>query len=332
MQRIARKAFPTHIFVFLLPAIIIYTLFMIYPLFDSLRLSFYDQSVINQPATGNLLNIQAPNFLALVATRTSQPIFVGLDNFHTLLGDPNWAGQFKNALGNNFVFFSIHMLVQNPLALFLATLLTAKFLRGRAIYRTLIFAPTTLSVVIIGFIWKLLLNQNWGIVDGFLKGIGLGALIQPWLGSDITALPVVSLISVWQWVALPMVLFMAALVSIPEELLEAARVDGASAWRIFTEIKFPLVLPTVGIVGVLTFVGNFNAFDLIYTMQGLLATPNYHTDILGTFFFRTFYGFQLKSGNPTMGTTIAAMMFLIILTGVLIYMFGWQRRIARIQG
>ena len=308
MQRIARKPFPTHIFVFLLPAVIIYTLFMVYPLFDSLRLSFFDQSV------------QGP------------PIFVGLQNFQTLLGDPQWSQHFWNALGNNFVFFSIHMFVQNPLALLLATLLTVKQLRGRAIYRTLIFAPTTLSVVIIGFIWSLILSPIWGIFDGILKSIGLGGIIQPWLGSDQTALITVSLMSVWQWVGLPMVLFMAALLGIPEELIEAARVDGASPWKVFTEIKIPLLLPTIGIVGVLTFVGNFNAFDLVYATQGLLATPNYHTDLLGTFFYRTFYGFQLQPGNPTMGTTVAAMMFLIILVGVLIYMFGWQRRIARIQG
>src|ERR1051325_8775145 len=187
MQRTARKPFPTHIFVFLLPAFIIYTLFMIYPLFDSQRLSFFDQSV------------------------PGQTVFVGLGNFQTLFGDPQWAERFWNALGNNFVFFSIHMLVQNPLALLLATLLTVKQLRGRAIYRTLIFAPTTLSVVIIGFIWSLILSPIWGIFDGFLKVLGLGSIIQPWLGSDQTALVTVSLMSVWQWVGLPMVLFMAAL-------------------------------------------------------------------------------------------------------------------------
>ena len=308
MQRTARKPFPTHILVFLLPALFIYTLFMVYPLFDSLRMSFFDQSV------------------------QGQPVFVGLQNFQTLLGDPQWAGHFWNAVDNNFVFFSVHMLVQNPLALLLATLLTVKQLRGRAIYRTLIFAPTTLSVVIIGFIWSLILSPIWGIFDGFLKGIGLGGLIQPWLGSDQTALVTVSLMSVWQWVGLPMVLFMAALLGIPEELIEAARVDGASPWDVFLQIKIPLLLPTIGIVGILTFVGNFNAFDLIYATQGLLATPNYHTDLLGTFFYRTFYGFQLQPGNPTMGTTIAAMMFLIILAGVLLYMFGWQRQIANIEG
>ncbi len=308
MRRTGQRPFPTHIIVFLLPAVIVYTLFMVYPLFDSLRLSFFDQSV------------QGP------------PVFVGFQNFQTLLGDPQWSDHFWNALGNNVVFFAVHMLVQNPLALFLATLLTVKHLRGRIIYRTLIFAPTTLSVVIIGFIWSLILSPIWGIFDGFLKALGLGSLIQPWLGSDQTALVTVSLMSVWQWVGLPMVLFMAALLGIPEELIEAARVDGASPWSVFTRIKLPLLLPTIGIVGVLTFVGNFNAFDLIYATQGLLATPNYHTDILGTFFYRTFYGFQLQPGNPTMGTTIAAMMFVIILLGVLVYLFGWQRRVAKIQG
>ena len=124
-----------------------------------------------------------------------------------------------------------------------------------------------------------------------------------------------------------MMLFYAVLISIPEELVEAATVDGASGWSIFWRIKFPLILPTVGIVAILTFVGNFNAFDLIYTTQGGLAGPNFSTDIMGTLFYRTFFGHQLQLGNPTMGATVATMMFLIILTGVLVYLFLWQRRI-----
>jgi raffinose/stachyose/melibiose transport system permease protein len=128
-----------------------------------------------------------------------------------------------------------------------------------------------------------------------------------------------------------MLLFLAALVAIPEELMEAARVDGATPWNVFWRIKFPLILPTVGIVAVLTFVGNFNAFDLIYTTQKALAGPNFATDILGTFFYRTFFGVQLQPGNPTMGATIAGVMFLIILLGVLLYLFGYQRRLQRIE-
>jgi raffinose/stachyose/melibiose transport system permease protein len=138
---------------------------------------------------------------------------------------------------------------------------------------------------------------------------------------------VLSLISVWQFIGIPMMLFYAALIAIPDELIEAARVDGASYWTIFWRIKFPLILPTVGIVTILTFVGNFNAFDLIYTTQGALAGPDFSTDILGTFFYRTFFGFQLQLGNPNMGATVATMMFLIILTGVLLYMTLWQRRV-----
>jgi raffinose/stachyose/melibiose transport system permease protein len=224
------------------------------------------------------------------------------------------------------------MLVQNPVGLLLATLLTSQLTRFRAFFRTAIFMPTMLSFVLVGFIWgNIILSPLWGIADDFFRLIGLEALIQPWLGQPQTALVTLSLVSVWQFVGIPMMLFSAALIGIPDELIEAARVDGATGWGVFWRIKFPLILPTVGIVAILTFVGNFNAFDLIYTVQGGLAGPNFSTDILGTFFYRTFFGFQLQPGNPTMGATIAGVMFLIILTGVLLYLFGFQRRIVRVE-
>jgi raffinose/stachyose/melibiose transport system permease protein len=209
----------------------------------------------------------------------------------------------------------------------LAALLSTRGLRGASTYRTLLFLPTMLSVVIIGFIWQLILSPLWGIAEGLMKLVGLGEFFKPWLGLEGPALITLALISVWQFIGIPMMLFYAAMLSIPDELIEAAYVDGATGWTVFWRIKFPLILPTVGIVTILTYVGNFNAFDLIYTTQGALAGPNFSTDILGTFFYRTFFGFQLQLGNPTMGATVAAMMFLIILTGVLIYLFLWQRRI-----
>ena len=91
------------------------------------------------------------------------------------------------------------------------------------------------------------------------------------------------------------------------------------------------MLPSIGIISVLTFVGNFNAFDLIYVSQGALAGPDYSTDILGTFLYRTFFGFQLQLGDPHLGATIASMMFLVILIGVCIYLFGIQRRLRRYE-
>src|SRR5258708_35582290 len=119
-----------------------------------------------------------------------------------------------------------------------------------------------------------------------------------------------------------MMLFLAALIRIPDDLLEAARVDGASGWKIFWRIQFPLILPTVGIVAVLTFVGNFNAFELIYATQGALAGPNFASDILGTFFFRTFFGYQLQPADPFMLSPVPGAMLLTILTAALIYLYG----------
>jgi raffinose/stachyose/melibiose transport system permease protein len=299
------RRLPIHILVFLAPAVIIYTAFMILPLCDSLWLSLN-----NKAASGQ--------------------VFVGIENYVALFRLDKWANPFWNALRNNSIFFVIHMLAQNPIGLLLAALL-ARRVRGNSIYRTIVFTPTILSVVIVGFIWKLILNPAWGVSRSLLATVGLAGLDNPWLGLESTALITLSLISVWQNIGIPMMLFLAALVRIPEDLMEAARVDGASPWTIFWRIQFPLILPTVGVVAILTFVGNFNAFDLIYATQGALAGPNFASDILGTFFFRTFFGYQLQPADPYMGATVAGVMLVIILIGVLIYLFGWQRRLQQIQ-
>ena len=290
-----------HIAVFLAPAVLVYTAVMIFPLFNTLRLSFFSE--IDQ-----------------------ERVWVGLQNFRTLFGDAIWSEQFWNALANNTWFFVIHMLVQNPMGIALAALLSHPRLRFAALYRSAIFIPTILSFVIVGFAWKLILSPIWGIAPSMLDAVGLKFLFAPWLGKEEYALTTLALVSVWQFVGIPMMLIYAALLTIPEEILEAGEVDGITSMAAFWKIKLPLILPSIGIISILTFVGNFNAFDLIYTTQGGLAGPNFSTDILGTFFYRTFFGFQLQLGNPTMGATIAAMMFLVILVGVLAYLYGWQRR------
>jgi raffinose/stachyose/melibiose transport system permease protein len=305
IARPERRAFPLHVVVFLAPAVIVYTLFSIYPLIDTIGLSLYTAD-----AAGKLH-------------------FAGFRNFVTLFTDPAWAGQFWNALKNNLIFFAIHMVVQNSIGLALAMLLSLPKLAGRNLYRTLIFLPTMLSVVIIGFIWQLILSPLWGVASGFLSAVGLGSWFAPWLGEEHTALVTVSLISVWQFVGIPMMLIYAALLNVPDDLIDAATVDGAGPFHIFWSVKLPLILPTVGIVSILTFVANFNAFDLIYAVKGALAGPNFSTDILGTFFYRTFFGFQLQTGSPTMGAAVATVMLAIILAGVLVYLFGVQRRLQR---
>ena len=106
---------------------------------------------------------------------------------------------------------------------------------------------------------------------------------------------------------------------------------GWDAWRIFWQIKLPLILPTLGLVTILTFVANFNAFDLIYSVKGALAGPNYSADLLGTFFYRTFFGYQAQIGSPTMGAAVATLMFLVILLGVAVYFYLVQRRLTRYE-
>ena len=301
-----RSAIRWHIAVFLAPAVLVYTAIMILPLFGTLQLSLF--TLVDNVRT-----------------------FVGFDNFRTLFGDPRWSQSFWNALGNNTWFFVIHMLVQNPIGILLAALLSNPRLRLRSFYRTAIFVPTILSFVIVGFAWKLILSPLWGIAPGMLDAVGLKSLFAPWLGKEEYALTALSLISVWQFVGIPMMLIYAAMLSIPDEILEAAECDGITGMAQFWKIKLPLILPSIGIISILTFVGNFNAFDLIYAAQGALAGPNYATDILGTFLYRTFFGFQLQIGDPHMGATIASVMFLIILAGVTFYLFVVQTRLRRYQ-
>ena len=295
-----------HIAVFLAPALLVYTALMIVPLGQTL-------------------------FTSLEAAGPEGTRFVGLANFAVLFGDPRWADGFWNAFRNNIVFFVIHMLVQNPVGIAIAALLSIPKLGGVAIYRTVIFLPTILSFVIVGFIWKLILSPIWGVAPSLLDAIGLRSLFGPYLGQAESALITVSLVSVWQFVGIPMMLVYAALLTIPDEVIEAAECDGITGFKQFFVIKLPLILPTIGLVGILTFVANFNAFDLVYSMQGALAGPNGSTDILGTFLYRTFFGFQLQQGDRHMGAAIATAMFLIILTGVAIYLFVIQRRIRRYQ-
>lgn len=299
--------FPTHLVFFLAPAVLIYTFFMILPLLDSIRMSFY--------------HIDEHGFAS----------YVGLDNYVLLLTDPSWAQPFFNALWNNLKFFILHMLIQNPIGILLAALLSLPKLKLRSSYRTMIFMPTMLSVVIIGFSWQLILSPLWGVSESMLAAIGLDDFFAPWLGQQESVLITLSLISVWQWVGIPMMLIYAALLSIPEDILDAAVVDGANNWRIFWSIKLPLIMPTIALVSVLTFVANFNAFDIVYAIKGALAGPNFSADLLGTFFYRTFFGFQLQLGSASMGATVATMIFLLILIGVCFYLYIVQRRLQRYQ-
>ncbi|NOR60870.1 MAG: ABC transporter permease subunit, partial [Rhodobacteraceae bacterium] len=186
--------------------------------------------------------------------------FIGLDNFADILFNPNKNAVLFNAFGNNVKVFVSLMIVQNGIALVLALLL-ARNPRGYRFYQVVFFVPVILSTVIIGFQWKMFLNPVFGLVNKALQYVGLSDWALPWLGLPETALPAMLLVNSWHWFGFPTLVFLAAIHRIPKDFIEAARLDGASEWRIAREIIWPLMAPAVTIIVVLTFIGSFNWFE-----------------------------------------------------------------------
>jgi len=212
------------------------------------------------------------------------------------------------------------MVVQNSLGLLFALLLSSRNLKGVAVYRTIIFVPATLAIVVTGFLWKLLLNPQWGAINIVLSKIGLESWVQPWLGLEGVSLVVIALVSSWQWVGIPTMIFLSALQNIPDELFEAADIDGAGRWSVFSKVKLPLIWPIMGVVMILTFTNNFNAFDAVFSMAGANGPPNYSADILGTYFYRIGIAGEHPVGIPDMGlgAAVASIIFVVLFLGVLV--------------
>ncbi|MBZ9799408.1 carbohydrate ABC transporter permease [Mesorhizobium sp. ES1-4] len=281
-----------NLLLFVLPALAVYLVFAVLPLATSIVMSFFQTS----GASG----------------RT----FVGLANYERLFTHPTISARFWNALLNNIQYFAIHLIVEVPVGLLLAALLTSgKLARSEGIYRTLLFIPATLSVVIVGFVWRLIINPLWGLV-GF-----------PLLGTESTALTTISLMSVWQYFGIPMVFLYSALLAVPNELVEAAKIDGASGWTTFWKIKFPLIAPQFGLIAILTYIWTFNGFDLVFALNGSAPGPNYSTDILGTYFYRTFFGSSGQLADLDLGAAVATVIFLTVLLVTAAYFWLIQRRL-----
>ncbi|WP_095080821.1 carbohydrate ABC transporter permease [Mesorhizobium sophorae] len=281
-----------NLLLFVLPALAVYLVFAVLPLATSIVMSFFQTS----GASGDT--------------------FVGLANYERLFTHPTISARFWNALLNNMQYFAIHLIVEVPMGLLLAALLTSgKLARSEGIYRTLLFIPATLSVVIVGFVWRLIINPLWGLV-GF-----------PLLGTESTALTTISLMSVWQYFGIPMVFLYSALLAVPNELVEAANIDGAGGWTTFWKIKFPLIAPQFGLIAILTYIWTFNGFDLVFALNGSAPGPNYSTDILGTYFYRTFFGSSGQLADLDLGAAVATIIFLTVLLVTSVYFWLIQRRL-----
>lgn len=281
-----------NLLLFVLPALAVYLVFAVLPLATSIVMSFFQTN----GASGD--------------------IFVGLANYERLFTHPTISARFWNALLNNMQYFAIHLIVEVPMGLLLAGLLTSgRLARSEGIYRTLLFIPATLSVVIVGFVWRLIINPLWGLV-GF-----------PLLGTESTALTTISLMSVWQYFGIPMVFLYSALLAVPNELVEAANIDGAGGWTTFWKIKFPLIAPQFGLIAILTYIWTFNGFDLVFALNGSAPGPNYSTDILGTYFYRTFFGSSGQLADLDLGSAVATVIFLTVLLVTAAYFWLIQRRL-----
>lgn len=152
-----------------------------------------------------------------------------------------------------------------------------------------------------------------GIVNKLLTDVGLNDLTRAWLGDEKLATPSIIMVNMWRWVGFPTLVFYAGFNAVPEKVIEAAYMEGVGEWRLFRSFLFPLIIPSITIITVLTLIGSLNVFEQIYTMTGLEGGPYFSTDTLGTLFYRTAFG-SVDSGQPEIGIGSAIAVVIYVLT------------------
>jgi raffinose/stachyose/melibiose transport system permease protein len=276
--------------IFLAPALILFAIFITYPIFSALAYSLFAWEGIGRRG------------------------FIGLGNFARLLSTFPYPRLLGNAFMHNIVVFVLTMVIQNVSGLAMALLLS-RGPWGARFYRVVFFLPVTLSLVIVGFMWSLFLNPVFGILNKALVAAGAEGLARAWLGDPQTALLTLTLINAWRWVGFPTLVFLAGINAVPDDFLEAARIDGAREWDVIRRIIFPLLAPSVTIIVILTFIGSFNWFELPYVVNGVSGSPNRATDVLGLLFYRTAFG-EVDTGlqDIGIGSAVAVLMFAVMVT------------------
>ncbi|MPY10393.1 carbohydrate ABC transporter permease [Arthrobacter bussei] len=235
--------------------------------------------------------------------------FVGFENYLIILQD----SAFHDVLRHNGFILVLSLVIQGPIAIVLALLLNQK-IRGRSIIRVLIFVPYIISEVIVGIGWGLML-QTSGSVNGLLDSIGLGAFQKDWLSDPSIAIWSLMVIISWKYIGFAVILFLAGLQSIPDELFEAAAIDGASYWQIQRTITLPLLGPTLRIWAFLSIIGSLQLFDLVFIIWGQYVASTAGTSTMATYMVAN----GRTSGNFGYGSAVAVVMFLISLVIALIY-------------
>jgi raffinose/stachyose/melibiose transport system permease protein len=286
----------------LFPAVALYTLFVAYPFVSSLALSFYDWPGIG-PKT-----------------------WVGFQNYSNVLTG-FMSAEFYRAFWHNVVFFVWSLILSVVPGLFFAFLLAAA-MKGTGWLKVVFFFPNTLSIVVVGFLWSLLLNPQWGLVNQLFKAAGLGFLARPWLGDIKLALPTIIAVTAWRGLGFYVLVYLAAIIGVEREEAEAARIDGATEIQIALRIVLPHLLPIIATTSILKFIWTFNIFDIVYAMEGTQGGPAGSTDVLGTLFYRiAFGGLGSSQTGMGLGATVVTLIFLVVFPVSLLYVFVLERRV-----
>ncbi|WP_138418149.1 carbohydrate ABC transporter permease [Aquibacillus sediminis] len=271
------------IFLGLLPAMVIYLIFAILPILQSFYFSFMEWDGF------------------------SDMKFVGLRNFSDMVEDP----LFWNSVKNNIYVVLASVFGQVPIALFIALLLNRK-IKGLKIFRTIGFLPVVLSTVVISLTWNLILNSENGLINELLRAIGLGGLAQNWLGDPDWAMISVLGVVIWQFVGLYLIIFLAALQNVPDEVLEAAKMDGANEWTTTWKITVPMIWDTIIVAVILCIAGSLKTFDLIYVMTN--GGPAHSTDVMALYMFNETFS-QLQYGYGSAVSVFIFFFSLILIAG-----------------
>jgi len=240
----------------------------------------------------------------------SKPVFVGLQNYKELFA--NTTGGFVLSIKNSLLFVLVSVFIQLPISLFLALVL-ANGVKGEKFFLNVYFIPVIISTVVIGQLWMKIYNPDYGLLNSFLKSIGLGSMAKTWLGDPTTALGASFVPTLWQYIGYHMLLMYAAIKSIPTDIYEAAKLDGASGIKMAFKITIPLIKPMLKVCVTFSVIGALKIFDLVYVLTN--GGPNHASEVPSTLlvnniFVRSMYGY---------GSAIAIFIILecLILTGVI---------------
>lgn len=268
------------------PALLVFTVFVVWPLIDSFRYSVTDWNGL-----------------------TSEPKFVGLANFVRIFTDP----VFFRALANSAIWIVAALVLPTLLGLVLALLLNVG-LPGSRIFKSIFYLPICLSAIVVGQIWIWIYQPGWGLLDsGLAYLLGVRRFNFAWLAEPSTALGSVIVAWSWQQTGLAMVIFLAGLTSVPRDVLEAADVDGVSRWKQTLHIVLPMLRPATVVVVALSMISALKSFDILYVMTG--GGP-FHSSITLAFLM---YEESFKKYRMGYGSAISVVLFLIALSIIFVY-------------